>query len=768
MPNFLTTQSRPRSAAFALLALGALLLFTQFSLRAPVALLFQGLCVGAVTALTAAGIVLIYRTQRFVNFAQAAVGGAAGVVSFNLIRVNGVPFLLALPAGLLVAALIGLVVEFAFIKRFFKAPRLVLTVVTIALAQVLPGGVTAALQRVMPFIFPDDSATLREQLGDFDLKLPFEGFSFQIGDLPLDFGFAHLFALEMSAVALLVLAAFFRFTRAGVAVRGVAENADRATLLGISVGALSTTVWILTSVLSGVSVILTGVLITPAVAQNTGPAVLLPALAAAVVGRMQSLPVTVVAAIGIAITQQTVGFTNPTKSGLVDLALLGVIAVGLVLQRKKAGRSEAGSESSWQATEEQRPIPKELNVVPGVRFGRIALLAIGATIVVLLPFFASTGLTATASGVAITGIVGLSLVVLTGWAGQVSLGQFGFVAIGTVVGGSLVGRVGIPFWFVAPLMAVLVGAIAVVVGLPALRIRGLFLAITTFAFAIAVQSTLFNPDYFGWLLPDSIERPTLFLVDFADETSMYFLCLASLILSIVVVLNLRRSRIGRILIGMRENEANLQSFGVNLVRTKLLAFAISGALCGFAGSLLAVQQGAVSQASFSAQRSIDVFITTVLGGIGSVPGALLGAVFKAVTEDVIRSDFLAPLVGPGGLLLILFLSPGGLISLLNGMRDSALRIIAQRRRIVVPSLFSDLDPEALMARLVPLAEPIPNSGLAALPPSTRFRRSSELYGEDRVVAGAVTRKSAPELPALNRGDDPIDDLVPAGTAGASS
>jgi branched-chain amino acid transport system permease protein len=311
--------------------------------------------------------------------------------------------------------------------------------------------------------------------------------------------------------------------------------------------------------------------------------------------------------------------------------------------------------------------------------------------------------------------------------------------------------------------------VAVIVGLPALRIRGLFLAITTFAFAIAIQSVLFNPDYFGWLLPDSIDRPTLFLLDFTDETSMYFLCVGSLLLSIVVVVNLRRSRIGRILIGMRENEANLQSFGVNLLRTKLLAFAVAGALCGFAGSLLAVQQGAVSEASFGAQRSIEIFITTVLGGIGSVPGALLGAVFKAVTEDIVHSDFLGPLIGPGGLLLILFISPGGLIALINSIRDGAIRIIAQRRRIVVPSLFSDIDPEALLARLIPLADPIPNSGLAALPPATRFRKSSELYGEDRLdPAGPLTAKtSPPDLPALTAGSDHDDELVPSGTGGAN-
>ena len=109
--------------------------------------------------------------------------------------------------------------------------------------------------------------------------------------------------------------------------------------------------------------------------------------------------------------------------------------------------------------------------------------------------------------------------VLTGWAGQVSLGQFAFVAVGAVVAGALTARVGLSFWLAVPLAAAFTAAFAVAVGLPALRIRGLFLAVTTFAFAVAVRSLLFEPRYFAWLLPGAVERPTLFFFDFGDERS---------------------------------------------------------------------------------------------------------------------------------------------------------------------------------------------------------------------------------------------------------
>ncbi|MEY2569075.1 MAG: branched-chain amino acid transport system permease protein livM [Actinomycetota bacterium] len=742
------------------LALGAgvalvLLAFTQLYLKTPVGILFLALTVGMVGSLTAAGIVLIYRTQRFVNFSQAAIGGAGAVVCFNLMQFRGFPFIVAFVVGLVIATLVGLIVEFGIIKRFFNQPRLVLTVISIALAEGLPGGAQATLRQLIPFVFPDQkTSSLLDQLGAFTPKLPYEGFTFHVGSLSLPFGFRHIFAIDAAILALLVLAAFFRFTRAGVAVRGVAENADRARLLGISVGSMSTLVWMLAAFLSGVGVILASTLTTVAAATGAGPGLLLPALAAAVLAKMRSIPVAVAASVGIAVVEQSVNFTKPEHNSLVPVGLLLVIVVGLVLQRRRGGRSEGDAESTWQATAEQRAVPREMLAVPGVRFGRLAIIALGVLGVVAFPFFASTGLTNTGSVIAITGIVGVSLVVLTGWAGQASLGQFGFVAIGAVVGGSLIGRAHVPFLLAFLIVPVIVGAIAVVVGLPALRIKGLFLAVTTFAFAVAVSTALFEQKYFSWLLPDAVPRPRLFLIDLQSERSMYFLCLVCLAVTVVLVSNLRRSRFGRILIAARENEPNLQSFGVNLVRTKLMAFAVSGALCGFAGVLLAIQQQAVTGASFGSTASIDVFLYSVLGGVGSIPGVLLGIIFRGVTQDIVHSDFLRPIIGPGGLLLILYIAPGGLISIVNQMRDAALRIIAQRRQMIVPSLFADMDPDALAARLIPLAEPDPNAGLGTLPSGQRFQRPSELYPWRRADAPAVQRAPAGALtPGIGNGDD---------------
>ena len=208
---------------------------------------------------------------------------------------------------------------------------------------------------------------------------------------------------------------------------------------------------------------------------------------------------------------------------------------------------------------------------------------------------------------------------------------------------------------------------------------------------------------------------------------MYFLCVAALVLSIVVVVNVRKSRFGRVLIALRESEQNVAAFGIAAVRMRLAAFAFSGALAGFAGAIFAHQQRGLNPDSFAATASIDIFVLAVLGGIGSVNGALLGSLYFNVTRYFVTSPLFAGFIGSGGTLLLLYAAPGGLVSVVAQMRDAVLRVVAQRRQMVVPSLFADYDPDALARRLIPLAEPSSGSGLGALPPDTRFSLASGLY-----------------------------------------
>ncbi|HZQ87589.1 MAG TPA: ABC transporter permease [Acidimicrobiales bacterium] len=711
----------------------------------PMAIVFSGLVVGALNALTAAGIVLIYRTHRVINFAQTAVGASGGQLTFQLLQLKHAPLWLAFPLGVLFAAGIGLVFELVVVKRFFNSARLTLTVATIAIGDLLQ---VLSAQGVNHFPFFPRDRSVQAELGLNSLRnlLPFSGWSFRIGHFSLKFGFADVFALEVTIVALLLLAAFFRFTRSGVAVRAMAENSERATLLGISVGKLSSMVWIIAGALGGVGVILTGLVITPGTAAGFAPAVLLPALAAAVIARMRSLPIAVAAAVAISIVSSATAFSLRNDVPLIQVGLFLVIAVGLLLQRRSDRRSERGVVTNWQAVEEERAVPKELRAIPSVRYTRWTVYALALLLLFGYPFVFSTGLTVLGAVIAINAIVGVSLVVLTGWAGQVSLGQFGFASVGAVVAGALSTRVGLPFLLAVPLGAVAAGALALVVGIPALRIRGLFLAVVTFAFAIAVSVTLFQTRYFGWLLPQQVKRPQLFFLNFEEDRSMYFLCIAALVLTVVAVTNLRRSRFGRILIAARENEANLQSFGVSAVRAKLSAFAVSGLIAGLGGALLAFELRGVSVQSFPPERSVEVFLFVVLGGVTSMGGVALGAIYYALVSYFFPTNFVFQSLRPFLTIFVLWISPGGLVALINRVRDAALRIIAQRRQIIVPSLFADFDATVLEKQLIPLSEPLDAAGLAALDADERYVIASELYAQGE--QGAQPRANREEGTAL--------------------
>jgi branched-chain amino acid transport system permease protein len=741
LQSILPAGSRRRTVAVVVLATVALLIVTQFVLPGgtanengtPAAILFFGGVTGLINALTAVGIILIYRTNRIINFAQAAIGAAGAIFAYNCMVALNWPFPLAFATGVVIGAALGLAVDIIVVKRFFNAPRLLLTGFTIALLSAL---FLFAVTIVQFPIFGDAAdRSLADRLGRENVRLPFEDFSFRIGDTALDFGFGELFAIGMCALTFAGVAFFLYRTKVGVAVRAAAENTERASLLGIPIKLMSSIVWAVAGAVSAVGLLLLGTVTDFTSVGGGGIPTLIRALAAAVLARMRSIPVAIAAAVGIEVADRAMRWSYPGRIELVDLGLLIIVVVSLLIQTRERRRGDEGETGTWKTIEEFRPIPRELASIPGVRFARWGLIALFLGAILLIPWVLSIGATNQAGRVVIWTIVLLSLVVLTGWAGQVSLGQFGLVAIGAVVGGAFTARLGVAFWLAVPAVSLFCALFALVLGLTSLRIRGFYLGVTTLAFAGAVQAMLFKEEYFGWLLPERVDRPTAFIFDFEDERSMYYLAVAGLLLALLIVTGLRRTRSGRVLIGLRENEPNAQSFGINVVRTRLGAFALSGFLAGYAGVLLAHHQRAIDQSSYATTLSLRFFVIAVVAGVGSTSGAVIGGVYLGI--ETLLAGVSGPVTlligvvaGPIGLLLLLYVFPRGLSSIAFGLRDGVLRIVAQRRRLVVPSLFADYDPTAMERQLAPLGEPDLRSGLAALPADRRYRRSSVLYRQE--------------------------------------
>jgi branched-chain amino acid transport system permease protein len=642
---------------------------------APPGILLRGAVIGGLYALGAIGIVLVWRGSGIVNFAQAELGGVAAVVAIELVNQYELNYFAAVAIGLVLAALIGWLVELLVIRRFRKAPRLILTVATIGVAQVLAG-----LSLLIPLLWSG--------LGAGRFTTPFSA-RFTLD--PVVFDGNYVLVLIVVPVVLIALAWFLRSTDYGIGIRAAADNDDRANLLGLPTRRLSSLVWVFAAVLSAVAVMLRIPLLGFASFANVsggGNALLLRVLAAAVIGRMEHLPRTVAAALAIGVFEELAS-SELSNTSVVDGLLVVVILVALLAQRDAFKRSTETGIGSWRAIREVRPVPPELAGLPEVRWGTRTLGAIVLLAVATVPVWARPSQEEAVALLLVYAIVAVSLLVLTGWAGQISLGQFALVGIGGAATGILYQRHHWDFLLALPVGMAVAAAVAVVIGIPALRVRGPFLAVTTLAFAVTASTYLLNTSELPWFVPRNVQPPVLWeRIDLGRGWIQYEACLVGLLLAVGVARNLRGSRTGRTLIAVRDNESAAATMTIDPTRAKLTAFAVSGALAGLAGSLYAVLQRGIFADAFDAEVSVRLFSMVVIGGLSTIPGAILGAAYVRGAEFFLPAQW--SLVASGvGILVLLLLLPEGLGGGLYRIRDLALRRIAARRNLAVPSLVAD-------------------------------------------------------------------------------
>lgn len=650
--------------------------------KAPFGIVVAGVIVGTVTALLAMGLILIYKTSRFINFAYASMGSLAGVTAIGLHLEKGVPFFAALPIGVALGVATGAVVELV-VRRFRHTSRLILTVASIGIAQILSVLEAVISIRGLGFI----SLT-----GGFKIPL----------DLQVDLGVKTLFGDEVLIMlvvppVLAGLAWFLLRTDVGVAVRAAAENEDRALLLGIPIRRLSTIVWAVAGGLAALTFVLKAPFsgVTPGLA-SAGPILLLPALAAAVVARMESLPIAFAAGIGLGIMEAIIGWNTPGSPTIQYVAFLVVILAALLLQSGKLSRAQEGATSTWSALGVLKPIPDELRDVAEVRWARRGLLTLVAVLFVVVPAGWSASNQYLAAVAIVWALAAVSLVILTGWGGHISLGQFAIVGVGALVAGNLIQHQNLDLFLTLVAAGAAGAVVSLVVGLPALRIRGLFLAVTTLAFAVALDQYVLNFNNFPDLIPTDVGRPLLFeRFDLTSGTTLYWTCLAFLGLAILAAHGLRGARAGRVMIATRDNQRAADAAAVPTTNIKLAAFLVAGVISGVAGALHVVIVASLNPGTYPPSDSLTVFATAVIGGLGSVGGAILGVlVFRFLDTMTFLADVpllgnIRPLLTGGMLLFVLLAVPGGLGQLLHNGRDRLLRRVADRRGILVPSLVAD-------------------------------------------------------------------------------
>jgi len=664
---------------------------------------------GLVSALLAVAVVIIYRGNKLLTFAHGAIASAAGLVMFTLAG-EGWSYWAIAPATIAVAAVASALLEAGVLRRFANSPRLVATIATLAGGQVF----LAAAYFLPQWRF--DVNILNADLDDFT-KLPNTPVHFPNGWRRLWDGQAftadHVVAFGAALLALCAVGAFLRFTTAGTAIRGASENSERVALLGISMGSLGTVVWVIAGALAGLFVLLNeplhnGTLVSAAVG-GSGVSALLRGFAAAVLAKMERVSVAVSAAIAIAFLDFSI-FWVTNRAAASDVVLFVGICAALLIQRRKLSRVEEAASTTWSSAEEIRPVPAVLSGLASVQSAKRWVFTALAVAIVGFPFAMSPSQIVTATTYGIFAIVAVSLVVLTGWGGQISLGQFALVAVGASVSGMLRVTYHVPFPIAMLLAALIAAGVAVLLGLPALRIRGLYLAVTTLAFALVMSSYVLVAERFPKLVAPKIGRPSLLFLDFKDDRSFFYLCIGFLILTIVGAQGLRRTRTGRVLIAARDNEAAVQSFGISLVRTRLATFALAGFIAGIAGTLLATQQQAVRPEQYGAAQSITMFLMAIIGGLGSVAGVVTGAVYLGACALFLKGPIGALVASGGGVLIVLIAIPSGLGGVVYAARDAFLRRIAIREKIFVRSLLGDvrdLDSERSRAQLAPKPAPEP-------------------------------------------------------------
>jgi branched-chain amino acid transport system permease protein len=233
----------------------------------------------------------------------------------------------------------------------------------------------------------------------------------------------------------------------------------------------------------------------------------------------------------------------------------------------------------------------------------------------------------------LVGVLGLTI--LTGFTGLISLGHVGFLMLGAYAYAIGVTRLNLPPEAALLLSAAVPAVFGLIVGVPSLRLHGLYLAITTLAFSYIVSAGILAGGKFtGAGRGIMVTRPVILGMDLSSDRAFYWFCLAVCILAVLITLNVRRSYIGRALVAIRDNDIAARTMGINLVRFKLLAFLLSAALTGVAGALMAMYLSIVSVEGFPFLLSIEALAIVIVGGLGSVLGAVLGTVFIVAMPEV--------------------------------------------------------------------------------------------------------------------------------------
>jgi branched-chain amino acid transport system permease protein len=602
-----------------------------------------GLTIAAIYAVIASGLVLTYTTTGIFNFAHGAAGMLFAFTYWQLRFDWGWPAPIALFVVLaILAPLFGVLLEAVIMRGLEGTTETVKLVVSISLLLFMIG--------------------LAQLIWKPGISRPMA--NFYATSKPLNIGPTTITIHQAITIGIAILVAIFlrlvlTRLRIGIAMRAAVDDRPLSTLNGARPNRVSMLAWAMGTSLAALG----GILIAPGIALDAPSLSLLivSAYAAAIFGRLRSLPMTFLGAIVVGCAEGYLSGYLPQNQYLSGLRLaipaIILFVVLLVLPNPRLRGRMTRSREFF-------PTP----TVPGMIFFAVAVVFVGVVAATTMndPDLITYG------KVFSVGIVALSLVPLVGYSGQISLCQLSFAGIGAVVVAHL-GHGGDPL---AILWAVLIAAaVGALVALPALRLSGIYLALATAAFAVTLDRWVFTlPKLTVFGLFDvnlfesgsvGVDPIKLFGNQFDDPASQMVLTAVCFSLVALLVMWIRRGRLGRRLLAMKDSEAACATLGLNLLGTKLTVFALSAGIAGFGGALYAMQLTSITPNNFDLVSSLQVFALSVVGGIGAVGGALFGAIALLVLLPLIAT-LIPPLARwvvllPGGTGIALGRNPNGAV-----------------------------------------------------------------------------------------------------------
>lgn len=605
---------------------------------------YDGLVIGMLYAVVGLGVVLIFRTTNVLNFGQGAIATTAGYLSWQLTSEMGLPYVPAV----LIAVLLG------------------------ALAGTLLGGIITMFMRAAS-AFEKSVATL-----GFSFALAWVNrnlFGEQVQAAPTVFNWSvkiggvaitgmGLYIIAISGLALAVVFFLLHRTRMGLNMRALSQDSMTARTFGVSEKRTSMIVWFIGSALGALSGVLVGAFLQ--LDHGVMTTIMIQSFAALVLGGFGSPIGAVVGSLVLGVASS--GITTFVDSGFKNTIILVVVLVLLVVRpsglvgAKEIIVPESGGDRSHPAL----PIPGSWRR-PSVWIGAAILTGF----LIVLPFIPHPFSMVTYAVVLSTAVAVIGLGLLMGWVGELSLGHGAFVTVGAYITALLIGRIpSLSFPLTVLLSAAGAAALGAIVGWATLRLSSYYLAVATlFLTYMATEIILQFDDVTGGPTGIGVPLPQMPGVHLSTDRDVYYLTVAGLVIVAAIVAILVRSRLGRVWVALRDAPNAASASGVRVKRRKIAAFAVSAAIAGVGGALIAVTLSHVGPADFELHWSIMLILAVIIGGSGSVPGALFGAALVVlVPEALAHTRGMSDLVLGVVLMAVMIGLPGGMPALGERLR----------------------------------------------------------------------------------------------------